>query len=93
RLHSITEIDDLDLDAELADSVTVVEWGEGLVEHLSDEHLLIELTWASESADSLHNRHSESCDGPEAPGAEARSALLTAYGPRWRARLPSVTAP
>ncbi|MDQ3505017.1 MAG: tRNA (adenosine(37)-N6)-threonylcarbamoyltransferase complex ATPase subunit type 1 TsaE, partial [Actinomycetota bacterium] len=41
RLHSITEIDDLDLDAELADSVTVVEWGEGLVEHLSDEHLLI----------------------------------------------------
>ncbi len=93
RLHSITEIDDLDLDAELADSVTVVEWGEGLVEHLSDEHLLIELTWATESADSLHNRHSESCDGPEAPSAEARSALLTAYGPRWRARLPSVTAP
>jgi tRNA threonylcarbamoyladenosine biosynthesis protein TsaE len=27
----------------VADSVTVVEWGEGLVERLADEHLLIRL--------------------------------------------------
>jgi len=44
RLGSVREIDDLDLDADLAESVTVVEWGEGLVEHLSAEHLLIELS-------------------------------------------------
>ncbi len=32
RLGSRAEVDDLDLDADLATSVTVVEWGEGLVE-------------------------------------------------------------
>ncbi|HEY8473903.1 MAG TPA: tRNA (adenosine(37)-N6)-threonylcarbamoyltransferase complex ATPase subunit type 1 TsaE [Natronosporangium sp.] len=37
------EIDDLDLDAELADSVVVVEWGEGMVEHLTDAHLLVRI--------------------------------------------------
>jgi tRNA threonylcarbamoyladenosine biosynthesis protein TsaE len=43
RLGSVEEIDDLDLDADLADAVTVVEWGHGLVERLSDAHLLIRL--------------------------------------------------
>ena len=33
------EIDDLDLDASAEDAVTVVEWGEGLVERLNDEYL------------------------------------------------------
>ncbi len=37
------EIDDLDLDASADDSVTVVEWGEGLVEHISDDHLLVRI--------------------------------------------------
>ncbi|GIJ80135.1 tRNA threonylcarbamoyladenosine biosynthesis protein TsaE [Micromonospora phaseoli] len=37
------EIDDLDLDASVDDSVTVVEWGEGLVEQLADAHLQIRL--------------------------------------------------
>jgi tRNA threonylcarbamoyladenosine biosynthesis protein TsaE len=35
------EIDGLDLDASAADAVTLVEWGEGLVEHLSDAHLRV----------------------------------------------------
>src|SRR5215210_6452329 len=39
RLGSLAEVDDLDLDASLEDSVTVVEWGGGLVEGLSDERL------------------------------------------------------
>ena len=34
RLGGIDEVDDLDLDASLAESVTVVEWGDGLVEQL-----------------------------------------------------------
>jgi tRNA threonylcarbamoyladenosine biosynthesis protein TsaE len=33
------EVDALDLDASLDNSVTVVEWGEGLVEQLTDAHL------------------------------------------------------
>jgi tRNA threonylcarbamoyladenosine biosynthesis protein TsaE len=37
------EIDDLDLDASVDDSVTVVEWGEGMVEQLVDAHLLIRI--------------------------------------------------
>ncbi|HEX5541213.1 MAG TPA: tRNA (adenosine(37)-N6)-threonylcarbamoyltransferase complex ATPase subunit type 1 TsaE [Micromonospora sp.] len=37
------EIDDLDLDASLDDSVTVVEWGEGMVEQLVDAHLLVRI--------------------------------------------------
>jgi tRNA threonylcarbamoyladenosine biosynthesis protein TsaE len=37
------ELDDLDLDAEIDSSVVVVEWGEGLVEQLSDSHLEIRL--------------------------------------------------
>lgn len=41
RLGSAVELDDLDLDADLEHSVTVVEWGAGLVEQLSDERLEI----------------------------------------------------
>jgi tRNA threonylcarbamoyladenosine biosynthesis protein TsaE len=37
------ELDDLDLDASLPDSVTVVEWGEGLVEDLADARLEVHL--------------------------------------------------
>lgn len=43
RLGSVAEVDDMDLDADLADSVTVVEWGGGLVEQLADAHLLVRL--------------------------------------------------
>jgi tRNA threonylcarbamoyladenosine biosynthesis protein TsaE len=39
----IGEVDALDLDATLEDSVTLVEWGEGLVEQLSDAHLEVRL--------------------------------------------------
>jgi tRNA threonylcarbamoyladenosine biosynthesis protein TsaE len=37
------EIDGLDLDATLEESVTLVEWGEGLVEQLADTHLELSL--------------------------------------------------
>ena len=44
RLGSFIEVDDLDLDASLDESVTVVEWGEGKVEGLADDrlHVMIE---------------------------------------------------
>ena len=44
RLGSLAEVDDLDLDVDVEESVTIVEWGAGLVEQLTDEHLEIELT-------------------------------------------------
>lgn len=44
RLGSSLELDDLDLDADLDESVTIVEWGAGLVEQLSDTRLEISLT-------------------------------------------------
>ena len=43
RLGSVAEVDDLDLDASLEDSVTVVEWGEGLVEDLAGDRLEIRI--------------------------------------------------
>ncbi|WP_221466045.1 tRNA (adenosine(37)-N6)-threonylcarbamoyltransferase complex ATPase subunit type 1 TsaE [Streptosporangium album] len=43
RLGGALEVDDLDLDASLEESVTVVEWGEGLVEGLADDRLEISI--------------------------------------------------
>jgi tRNA threonylcarbamoyladenosine biosynthesis protein TsaE len=43
RLGSVADVDDLDLDVTVASSVTVVEWGQGLVEQLADEHLEVRL--------------------------------------------------
>jgi tRNA threonylcarbamoyladenosine biosynthesis protein TsaE len=39
----LEELDDLDLDTDLVDAVVAVEWGEGVAERLSDDHLLIRL--------------------------------------------------
>jgi tRNA threonylcarbamoyladenosine biosynthesis protein TsaE len=43
RLGGFAELDDLDLDASLEESVTVVEWGHGLVEDLADDRLEVTL--------------------------------------------------
>jgi tRNA threonylcarbamoyladenosine biosynthesis protein TsaE len=52
RLGSALELDDLDLDADLEDSVTVVEWGAGLAEQLSEERL--ELTLSGDDIRTAH---------------------------------------
>ncbi len=44
RLGGALELDDLDLDTDVADSVTVVEWGHGVAERLADAYLEVELT-------------------------------------------------
>ncbi|MDT4939746.1 MAG: tRNA threonylcarbamoyladenosine biosynthesis protein TsaE [Pseudonocardiales bacterium] len=49
RLGSLVEVDDLDLDVDVADAVTVVEWGAGLVEQLADAHLEIAIERAPDS--------------------------------------------
>lgn len=43
RLGGFAEVDDLDLDADLGAAVTVVEWGEGLVEGLAEDRLEIKI--------------------------------------------------
>ncbi|GGB82837.1 hydrolase [Knoellia flava TL1] len=43
RLGGFAELDDLDLDADLEQSVTIVEWGHGLAEDLSDDRLEVVL--------------------------------------------------
>jgi tRNA threonylcarbamoyladenosine biosynthesis protein TsaE len=39
----LAEIDGLDLDASMDDAVTVVEWGEGIVEQLREDHLRVRI--------------------------------------------------
>lgn len=46
---AMDELDALDLDTELTDSVVVVEWGEGIADALTDRHLLVRLRREPES--------------------------------------------
>ena len=68
RLGGLAEVDDLDLDASLDESVTVVEWGEGKVEDLSDERLEV----------FLHR-----LDGPDYAADESRTVSVRPIGSRW----------
>jgi tRNA threonylcarbamoyladenosine biosynthesis protein TsaE len=43
RLGGLAELDDLDLDASLDAAVTIVEWGHGVAEHLSEGYLEVTL--------------------------------------------------
>lgn len=54
RLGSRVELDDLDLDADLEASVTIVEWGTGLAERLSESRLEISLTGEGQRLAVLH---------------------------------------
>jgi tRNA threonylcarbamoyladenosine biosynthesis protein TsaE len=75
RLGSRAEVDDLDLDADTASSVTVVEWGEGLVEELAPSHLEIEITMAPAAG----------APDTSAASDEPRTVRLTGRGQRWEA--------
>ena len=44
RLGGLAELDDLDLDASLEEVVTVVEWGRGVAEQLSEDYLEVTLS-------------------------------------------------
>ena len=43
RLGGTAELDDLDLDTDVDEAVTVVEWGEGLAESLANDRLELSL--------------------------------------------------
>src|SRR5690242_8554387 len=59
RLGSRLEVDDLDLDADLDHAVTVVEWGEGLVENLAAGNLRLTIDRPRELAVADHAEASE----------------------------------
>lgn len=69
RLGGLDELDDLDLDTSLDDAVTVVEWGEGLAEGLSESRLEVAIV----RGDAPHD------------GLDPRRVELTPVGPRWHA--------
>ncbi len=71
RLGSRAEVDDLDLDADLDSSVTVVEWGEGLVEDLSPSYLEIKITVMRQSAPP---------DRPGGPGSPVANGAGAVHG-------------
>ncbi len=66
RLGSLAELDDLDLDASVEDSVTAVEWGEGKAEVLSGHRLEVRIERAQ--ADDA------------AEGDDSRIITVLAYG-------------
>ncbi len=43
RLNGVAELDDIDLDTDLQSAVTVVEWGGGIAESLSEQRLELQL--------------------------------------------------
>lgn len=76
RLGGGVELDDLDVDAFVDDAVTVVEWGEGVAEPLSDARLQVHLSRGAAG----------SGDEPAAGGddvGDARVITVTPVGARW----------
>ena len=71
RLGDGTELDDIDLDASIDDSVTVVEWGEGLAETLSPNRLHVHLERRPGAA------------APDLDADEVRAIGVTPVGARW----------
>ncbi|AYY14694.1 tRNA (adenosine(37)-N6)-threonylcarbamoyltransferase complex ATPase subunit type 1 TsaE [Actinobacteria bacterium YIM 96077] len=68
RLGGWDELEDIDVDATLDESVTVVEWGEGLAEGLAGERLEI---------------HIDRSVGPAADAVDLRHVAVTGIGSRW----------
>ncbi|KUJ70153.1 tRNA threonylcarbamoyladenosine biosynthesis protein TsaE [Streptomyces albus subsp. albus] len=70
----LDEMEDLDLDVSLPDSVVAVEWGDGKVEELSDDRLHVVIARAV-GADAV---------AADDPGADdVREVTVTGVGPRW----------
>jgi tRNA threonylcarbamoyladenosine biosynthesis protein TsaE len=99
RLSSPAEVDDLDLDADLDRSVTVVEWGGGLVEGLAADWLDVTISRPAPVLATGLATVSEpgpagqpGAGGPADPGDEPRTVTLTGWGERWTAAAGSVRA-
>lgn len=75
----LDQMEDLDLDVSLSDSVVVVEWGEGKVEELSDSRLEVRIERALGG-----DLSPEQALAPEEDaGDDERRVTLTGLGGRW----------
>jgi len=84
RLNSPAEVDDLDLDASLETSVTVVEWGGGLVEGLAPDRLDVSIALAAPPTPGPAPGGAPGGAGPDnAPDQEPRTVRLEGHGARW----------
>jgi tRNA threonylcarbamoyladenosine biosynthesis protein TsaE len=90
RLGSRAEVDDLDLDADLATSVTVVEWGEGLVEDLASSFLSVgiradgEMVAMHAAADPVGEFTADPVGEFAADLDVPRTVRIQGWGERWR---------
>lgn len=104
RLGSAAEIDDIDLENTMDSSVTVVEWGQDRVEHLSDSRLDIEFVRSQGAAstfatgegqranqDGMDREPGVITDFDEDDDDEARLIRITAYGQRWTGQKPDLS--
>lgn len=95
RLGSRLEVDELDLDSDLDHSVTVVEWGEGLVEGLAPARLEVRIGWQAAPPGSSPGWEPDGGqgDGPGCePGDEPRLVTVAGHGARWRDAADSLRA-
>jgi tRNA threonylcarbamoyladenosine biosynthesis protein TsaE len=85
RLESASEIDDIDLENTLDSAVTVVEWGRGRVEHLSDSRLEVELhrTLGGPERRAPGNEQAAVLDFDTDDDDEPRTVVIRGFGPRW----------
>ncbi|MFP3394744.1 tRNA (adenosine(37)-N6)-threonylcarbamoyltransferase complex ATPase subunit type 1 TsaE [Brevibacterium sp. SIMBA_078] len=90
RLADGEELEDLDLDSELDESITVVEWGAGLAEQLSSDHLDITITPVWEEA--AEGSGSVGMDDEDEVEDERRTVDLVGRGDAWIERMPAVEA-
>jgi tRNA threonylcarbamoyladenosine biosynthesis protein TsaE len=81
RLSSPAEVDDLDLEASLETSVTVVEWGGGLAEGLAADRLDISIALAAPAAPSPAELGG--VPGGAGHDQEPRTVRLEGHGTRW----------
>jgi tRNA threonylcarbamoyladenosine biosynthesis protein TsaE len=83
RLGHLSEIDDLDLDSSTESSVTVVEWGDGMAEQLTDSwlHVRIEVRGAR-PVDPLGTPHDGDLDDAS-DDHDSRVVTIKPHGPRW----------
>ncbi len=85
--YRITDLDDLetlDLDSSLADSVTVVEWGEGKTEALSDQRLEVDIIRPT-GGDAA--RGADDVIDLEGMDVGPRRIVLRPFGARWDGEL------
>lgn len=87
RLGGAAELDDLDLDAELAEAVTVVEWGHGLAEALSEDYLELTLDRTGDGSGGSGEEPGDVTGGVpgEEPGDVPRIIVARGHGARWAA--------